>query len=200
MLATIQQQCQECERLQSLPYVNRQSRYDISLLLQNPQIKLITSPRRVGKSIFALILSETLLYSGIDANAIHPDQEADARMAYEEYLRLGGYPETLQAHQMTGSYLLSNICNLFTTLSFCEDLGMNSENTVKKFCGYLHEPYQFYYLPRYNNKLKVMQKAPRKVYVVDNGFVQGAGFNLSENLGRLLAKSSLNFIATVVMM
>ena len=28
--------------------------------------------------------------------------------------------------------------------------------------------------------------APRKVYVVDNGFVLGAGFNLSENLGRLL--------------
>ena len=31
-----------------------------------------------------------------------------------------------------------------------------------------------------------MMKAPRKVYVVDNGFVLGAGFNLSENLGRLL--------------
>lgn len=313
MLRTIQQQRQERERLQSLPYTNRQSRYDSSLLLQNPQIKLITGPRRAGKSIFALMmlrgrnfaylnfddhkllalwnedlvmsaldsvypgyrfllldevqnldgwdlwvsklyrrginlvitgsnakmlgsematvltgryveiemlpfgLSETLRYSGIDANAIRPEQEANARIVYEEYLRLGGYPETLQARQMTGSYLqtlftsiitkdvaqrhrirkvtelfnlanylLSNFCNPFTTLSLCEDLGMSSENTIKKFCGYLHEPYLFYYLPRYNNKLKVMMKAPRKVYVVDNGFVLGAGFNLSENLGRLL--------------
>lgn len=313
MLTTIQQQRQECERLQSLPYVSRHSRFDISLLLQNPQIKLITGPRRAGKSIYALMmlrgqtfaylnfddpklltrwnedlvmsaldsiypgykyllldevqnldgwdlwvaklyrrginliitgsnakmlssematvltgryveiemqpfgLSETLLYSGINAHDIRPEQEANARIIYEEYLRLGGFPETLQARQMTGAYLqtlftsiitkdvaqrhkirkvtelfnlanylLSNFCNPFTTLSLSEDLGMSSENTVKKFCGYLHEPYLFYYLPRYNNKLKVMQKAQRKVYVVDNGFVIGAGFNLSENLGRLL--------------
>ena len=31
-----------------------------------------------------------------------------------------------------------------------------------------------------------MKKAPSKVYVVDNGFVQSTAFNLSENLGRLL--------------
>lgn len=52
--------------------------------------------------------------------------------------------------------------------------------------GYLHEPYLFYYLSRYNNKLKLMNKAPRKVYVVDNGFVSSKAFYLSENLGRLL--------------
>ncbi len=311
MLATIQQQRQECERLLSLPYVSRQLRHDISLLLQNPQIKLITGPRRAGKSIFALMmlkghsfaylnfddhkllslwnedivmsalnsvypgyqfllldevqnlegwdlwvaklyrrginliitgsnakmlssemataltgryveiemlpfgLSESFGYFGIKADS--PEQEADARIVYEEYLRLGGYPETFQARQMTTSYLqtlftaiitkdvaqrhkirkvtelfelanylLSNFCNPFTALSLSEDLGIGSENTVKKFCGYLHEPYLFYYLPRYNNKLKIMMKAPRKVYVVDNGFVLGAGFSLSENLGRLL--------------
>jgi len=32
----------------------------------------------------------------------------------------------------------------------------------------------------------LMNKAPKKVYVVDNGFVQSTAFNLSENLGRLL--------------
>jgi hypothetical protein len=31
-----------------------------------------------------------------------------------------------------------------------------------------------------------MRKAPRKVYVVDNGFVAGKAFSLSDNLGRLL--------------
>lgn len=34
--------------------------------------------------------------------------------------------------------------------------------------------------------MKLMKKAPSKVYVVDNGFVQSTAFNLSENLGRLL--------------
>lgn len=51
---------------------------------------------------------------------------------------------------------------------------------------YLHEPYLFFYLPRYNNKLKLMKKAPQKVYIVDNGFVVAKAFSLSENLGRLL--------------
>lgn len=31
-----------------------------------------------------------------------------------------------------------------------------------------------------------MKKAPQKVYVVDNGFVDAKAFSLSENLGRLL--------------
>ena len=31
-----------------------------------------------------------------------------------------------------------------------------------------------------------MKKAPRKVYVVDNGFVTSKAFSLSDNLGRLL--------------
>ena len=48
---------------------------------------------------------------------------------------------------------------------------------------YLHEPYLFYYLPRYNNKLKPMKKAPKKVYVVGNGFVQAKA---CYNLGILL--------------
>ena len=36
------------------------------------------------------------------------------------------------------------------------------------------------------DKLKLMKKAPRKVYVVDNGFVTSKAFSLSDNLGRLL--------------
>ena len=31
-----------------------------------------------------------------------------------------------------------------------------------------------------------MKKAPQKVYVVDNGFVEAKAFSVSENLGRLL--------------
>ena len=83
-------------------------------------------------------------------------------------------------------YLVSNFCNPVTANDLTEELGFSSVNTTKKFMDYLHEPYIFYYLPRYNNKLKMMKKAPRKVYVVDNGFVAAKAFALSENLGRLL--------------
>jgi hypothetical protein len=83
-------------------------------------------------------------------------------------------------------YLVSNFCNPLSANELAAELGLSSVNTTKKYLDYLHEPYLFYYLPRYNNKLKLMKKAPRKVYVVDNGFVEAKAFSLSDNLGRLL--------------
>lgn len=83
-------------------------------------------------------------------------------------------------------YLLSNFCNAFSANSLTEELGFASVATTKKYMTYLAEPYLFYYLARYNHKLRIMKKAPQKVYVVDNGFVTAKAFNLSENLGRLL--------------
>ena len=83
-------------------------------------------------------------------------------------------------------YLISNICSQVSANDLTTELGFSSVNTTKKFMDYLHEPYLFYYLPRYNNKLKLMAKAPKKVYVVDNGFVAAKAFSLSDNLGHLL--------------
>ena len=83
-------------------------------------------------------------------------------------------------------YLVSNFCNPVSANELTSELGFSSVNTTRKYMDYLHEPYLFYYLPRYNNKLKLMKKAPRKVYVVDNGFVASKAFSLSDNLGRLL--------------
>ena len=83
-------------------------------------------------------------------------------------------------------YLVSNFCNPVSANDLTMELGFSSVNTTKKYMDYLHEPYLFYYLSRYNNKLKLMKKASRKVYVVDNGFVASKAFSLSDNLGRLL--------------
>ena len=83
-------------------------------------------------------------------------------------------------------YLVSNFCNPVSANDLTTELGLSSVNTTKKYMDYLHKPYLFYYLSRYNNKLKLMKKAPRKVYVVDNGFVASKAFSLSDNLGRLL--------------
>ena len=83
-------------------------------------------------------------------------------------------------------YLVSNFGNPLSANELAEELGLASVNTTKKYMDYLHEPYLFYYLSRYNNKLKLMKKAPRKVYVVDNGFVAAKAFSVTENLGRLL--------------
>lgn len=311
MKTTILNQRAERDELLSRPYQQRHTKYDADELLQNPLIKLITGPRRVGKSVFAMLMlqgknfaylnfddnqllekwdedlamsalddvypdydfmlldeiqnlpdwdlwvsklyrrGKNLIITGSNANMlssematvltgrylqiemlpfsldetmrwknISPDREEQAAQAIvlaDDYMRNGGYPETIPARGITknylstlfdsillkdvaqrhnvrnttdlynlATYLLSNFCNPISANELAGELGLSSVATTKKFCDYLNEPYLFFYLPRFNNKLKLMNKAPKKVYVVDNGFVQSTAFNLSENLGRLL--------------
>ena len=162
-------------------------------------------------------LEEFFDWNKLDFHELSPEQQTDAAVLMDDYLRNGGYPEVVASRQLTRTYLdtlfdsiiwkdvakrhnvrnitdlndlalylVSNFCNPVSANDLTEELGFSSVNTTKKYMDYLHDPYLFYYLPRYNNKLKLMKKAPRKVYVVDNGFVAAKAFALSDNLGRLL--------------
>lgn len=162
-------------------------------------------------------LEEFFDWNKLELHGLREENKTDASVLIDDYLRNGGYPEVVASRQLTRSYLdtlfdsivwkdvakrhnvrnitdlndlalylVSNFCNPLSANELTEELGFSSVNTTKKYLDYLHEPYLFYYLPRYNNKLKLMKKAPRKVYVVDNGFVEAKAFSLSDNLGRLL--------------
>ena len=162
-------------------------------------------------------LEEFYDWNKLDLQMLKPEQKTDSLVLTDDYLRNGGYPETVASRQLTKSYLdtlfdsiiwkdvakrhkvrnvtdlnnlatylVSNICSSISASDLATELGLSSVNTTKKYMDYLHEPYLFFYLSRYNNKLKLMKKAPRKVYVVDNGFITSKAFSLSENLGHLL--------------
>lgn len=162
-------------------------------------------------------LEEFFDWNKLDLYALKEEQKIEASVLTDDYMRNGGYPEVVASRQLTRSYLdtlfdsivwkdvakrhnvrnitdlnnlamylVSNFCNPVSANDVKDELGFSSVNTTKKFMDYLHEPYLLYYLPRYNNKVKLMKKAPRKVYVVDNGFVLAKAFSLSDNLGRLL--------------
>ena len=162
-------------------------------------------------------LEEFFDWNKLDLDDLKAEQRVEAMALTDDYLRNGGYPEAVASRQLTRSYLdtlfdsivwkdvskrhnirnvtdlndlamylVSNFCNPVSANELTEELGFASVSTTKKFMDYLHEPYLFYYLPRYNNKLKLMKKTAQKVYVVDNGFVAAKAFALSENLGRLL--------------
>ena len=162
-------------------------------------------------------LEELFDWHKLDLHYLMPEQGAECKVLTDDYLQNGGYPEVVASRQLVRSYLdtlfdsivwkdvakrhnvrnitdlnnlavylVSNFCNPLSANELSEELGLSSVNTTKKYMDYLHEPYLFYYLSRYNNKLKLMKKAPRKVYVVDNGFVAAKAFSVTENLGRLL--------------
>ena len=298
MNTIILNQRKERDELLARPYLVRKTNTDTSVLLANPMIKLITGPRRVGKSTYALqmlqgrnfaylnfddnlllsgwneelvmhtldevypdyefllldevqnlndwdvwvsklyrrgknlvvtgsnakmlssematvltgrylqvemlpfSLSETMQWKGFDTNGNNDALCAEATVIADDYLRNGGYPETIDMRSITRSYLstlfdsiiwkdvakrhnirnitdlnnlalylLSNFCDPLSANDITNELSMTSVTTTRKFMDYLHEPYLFYYLPRFNNKLKLMKKAATKVYVIDNGFV-----------------------------
>ena len=83
-------------------------------------------------------------------------------------------------------YLISNYGNPMSYTGIATDLNLGSVTTVKNFCKYLEEPYLFWFLPRFDRKLKEMKKADRKVYVVDTGFVSARSLELSANSGKQL--------------
>jgi uncharacterized protein len=93
--------------------------------------------------------------------------------------------QTQQLYDLA-NYLLSNFTNQYSYNQLMKDLNFSSVMTVKKFVGYLSEPYLFFNLSRFSNKIKVQQKAPKKSYMVDNGFIRSRSFELSPNRGRLL--------------
>lgn len=273
-------QKKERDLLLSYKYLMRHVKYDVDELLRSKQIKLITGPRRIGKSTEALLMlrDTNFAYLNFDdanllnawdeelvmqsLNYIYPDYQfllldevqnlenwhlwvsklyrqgvnmvitgSNAKMLSSEmatlltgryiqiamlpfslhefvefhqaehsmlpsadimelttlaadYLHHGGYPETIGHRQIGQSYLstlfdsivwkdvakrhnvrnindlndlamylLSNFCNAFSANELASVLGFSSVATTKKFLLYLAEPYLFFYLSRYNNKL-----------------------------------------------
>lgn len=81
-------------------------------------------------------------------------------------------------------FYMANISTLTTFSSVEKFLGISAD-TVEKFSGYFESAYLFFFLKRFSFKVKEQEKSPRKVYAVDTGLANAAGFRFSENIGKL---------------
>ena len=205
-------------------WVSKLYRNGVNMVITGSNAKLLSSEmatvltgRYIQVEMLPFSLAEVFEWNGMNLGAVSDEDAVRALRMMDDYLRNGGYPETVEARSITqgylstlfdsivwkdvakrhrvrnvndlnnlAMYLVSNFCNPLSYNSVAMDLGFASVATTKKFMGYLNEPYLFFYLSRYNNKLKLMKNAPQKVYLVDNGFVSAKAFSLSDNLGRLL--------------
>lgn len=205
-------------------WVSKLYRNGVNMVITGSNAKLLSSEmatvltgRYIQVEMLPFSLAEVFEWNGMNLGAVSDEDAVRALRMMDDYLRNGGYPETVEARSITqgylstlfdsivwkdvakrhrvrnvndlnnlAMYLVSNFCNPLSYNSVAMDLGFASVATTKKFMDYLNEPYLFFYLSRYNNKLKLMKNAPQKVYLVDNGFVSAKAFSLSDNLGRLL--------------
>lgn len=83
-------------------------------------------------------------------------------------------------------YLASNFTTEFSATKLKNILDFTSVNTVQKYLRYLEEAYLSFSLNRFSFKTKNQIKSPKKIYFIDNGFLQAKSFQFSPNLGKLM--------------
>ena len=82
-------------------------------------------------------------------------------------------------------YLMSNIANEYSYNNLAKMTKINSVHTIEKYLGYLEEAFIFFSLSRFSYKVKEQITSNKKIYCIDNGFIQAKAFKLSPDLGRL---------------
>jgi hypothetical protein len=83
-------------------------------------------------------------------------------------------------------YLATNFSGEISFNKLQKALSFRSFHTVKNYVSYLEESFLFFVLNRFDYKFKEQLRAPRKIYLVDNGLVKALSFEFTENLGKLL--------------
>ncbi|MFT4326645.1 MAG: ATP-binding protein [Candidatus Woesearchaeota archaeon] len=84
------------------------------------------------------------------------------------------------------AYVSSNISKevSYTKLKSVVDVG--SVNTISQFIDAFESAYLFFAVKKYDASLKKQLMNPKKIYCIDNAFIQFNAFSTSPNLGRLL--------------
>lgn len=85
-----------------------------------------------------------------------------------------------------GSYLINNVASPYSLRKLTNVLSFRSGVTLEKYLGYLIEAYMVFSLNRYSHKAGERIRSPKKVYVVDNGFVGAKAVRHSPDSGALM--------------
>lgn len=84
------------------------------------------------------------------------------------------------------SYLINNTASQYSLRKISSVLGFRSGVTLEKYLQYLIDAYLVFSLTRYSYKTGVRLTSPRKIYVVDNGFIEAKAVSHSPDFGHLL--------------
>ncbi len=83
-------------------------------------------------------------------------------------------------------YLINNYSQEASFNKLKNILNFNSVNTLEKYLKYLEETYLIFILSRYSFKMKERIKAPKKIYIVDNGLIKAKTSGFSPDSGKLM--------------
>ena len=143
------------------------------------------------------------------------EKRVQLKKMFDVYLRKGGMPEyvaydnkdalknvyddilyrdiiarydikDVKALRELAMYFLSNVGTEYSYNKLKKMLMLGSENTVKTYVEYLENSFLVSTITKFSYSLKKQSAAQKKIYCIDNGFVDALAFQFSENKGQFL--------------
>lgn len=137
------------------------------------------------------LLEEYLINGGFPEVVVHRLNAKDyLSVLYDSVL----FKDVVKRHKVKfsshignlGSHLINNFANLYSLRRLQETLGLKSVATTEKYTRYLEEAYLIFSLLRFSAQSTQRIKSPKKVYAVDNGFVNAKAVQHSPDKGKLM--------------
>ena len=161
--------------------------------------------RHISKELFPFSYQEFLQFT----------KQTEGETSSETYITGGGFPEYLKTGlpevlmqlfndiiirdialryniknittlQQMAVWLVSNCGKLFTGNSLRKMLQIGSSSSIMEYLSYFNDAYLFFYVPRFSFSGKVQLVNPKKIYCIDNGFIQHNSISFTPDNGRLL--------------
>jgi len=165
--------------------------------------------------LFPFSFKEFLRLKEIKENKAYTTKEkAEIMKTLQEYLEIGGFPETykfgkvmisriyediltkdiLLRYNITkkeeikklAKYLITNSSEEITYSKLARIFNIKHVSTISNWISYLENTFLIFKLERFDFKLKQQFIAPKKVYCIDSGLMNSIGFKFSENKGRVM--------------
>jgi hypothetical protein len=88
--------------------------------------------------------------------------------------------------QQLAAWLVSNTGKPFSGNSLRKIFQVSSSSSMMDYLSYFSDAYLFFYLPKFSYSHKVQLVNPKKVYCIDNGFIDINSVSFNDDNGRLL--------------
>jgi predicted AAA+ superfamily ATPase len=161
--------------------------------------------RHINNELFPFSYNEFISFKGLEAGTF----------STEKYLESGGFPEYIKteapevlmnvfndilirdiavrhsiknvmALQQLAVWLVSNTGKPVTGNSLKKIFGISSSSSIMDYLAFFADAYLFFFVPKFSYSQKVQLVNPKKVYCIDNGFIETNSVSFSEDHGRLL--------------
>ena len=173
--------------------------------LLNGEMGTHLTGRHLPMELFPFSFSEFLNYRNLEAN----------EESIKQYIGSGGMPEYLntgeplilsrliddiivrdiavrhgireiESLKKLALYLISNVGKPTSANNLSGTLGIKSPTTVTNYFAYFKDSYLLDFLPQFSYSMNVQIRNPKKVYVMDTGFIEVASASFSDDSGRRL--------------